>query len=100
MKTKIQLNKTIIFDNKNYEDYWLEEPLREEYYRSEMETARYLNSKEKEFEFNNDEIVNKFVEEYLNKNGETSGDITVFIKELRSFLKAYKEKSIENNRAR
>ena len=98
MKTKIQLNKTIIFDNKDYEDYWLEEPLREEYYRSEIETMRYLNSKEKELEFNNDEIVNKFVEEYLNKNGKTSGDIAVFIKELRSFLKTYKEDSIKNNR--
>ena len=93
-----EIKKVIIFDNKNSEDYWIEEPIREEYYRSEIELCDYLNSKKKEYEFNNDELIDNFIHEYITKHGETSGDITIFVKELRTFLKAHKKEQTENNR--
>ena len=98
MENKTKIGKIVIFDNVNSEDYWLEEPLRDEYYRSELELMHYLKSEQKESEFNNSEDIDNFVEKYLIENGKTSGDIALFVKELRTFLKMHKTKSTEDNR--
>ena len=91
METIAKISKVIIFDNKNSEDYWLEEPFREEYYRSEIDTNHYLRSEQLEDIFNYDELMDEFVHDYIKRNGETPGDLTLFIKELRTFLKLRKK---------
>ena len=93
-----KIKKVIIFNNKDSKDYWMEEPFREEYYRSEIESCHYLNLKEKEYEFKNDDFIDGFVNEFIAKHGKASGDITVFIEELRTFLKTRKKEQTENNR--
>lgn len=96
METNTKMTKVIIINNKESDNYWLEEPLREEYYRSELDTIAYLNLKSIEYE--NKELFDYFVNNYLSCNGETSGDIAIFIKELQSFLKSYKENSLKDDR--
>lgn len=96
MNTNTKTTKIIIINNTESNNRWLEEPLREEYYRSELDTLAYLNSKASEYE--DKDLFDSFVNSYLDRNGKTSGDITVFIKELRSFLKSHKENSIKNDR--
>ena len=91
METIAKISKVVIFDNKNSEDYWLEEPFREEYYRSEIDTNRYLKSEELEDNSNYDELIDEFVHDYIKRNGETPGDLTLFVKELRTFLKLRKK---------
>ena len=91
METIAKISKVIIFDNKNSEDYWLEEPFREEYYRSEIDTNQYLRLEQLEDIFNYNELMDEFVHDYIKRNGETPGDLTLFIKELRTFLKLRKK---------
>ena len=91
METIAKISKVIIFDNKNSEDYWLEEPFREEYYRSEIATNCYSKSEELEDNSNYDELIDEFVHDYIKRNGETPGDLTLFVKELRTFLKLRKK---------
>ena len=98
METIAKISKVIIFDNKNSENYWLEEPMREEYYRSEVELNHYLKQEALENVFNNDETIDEFVYDYLKRNGETPRDFTIFVKELRTFLEARKKKQTKDNR--
>lgn len=91
METIAKISKVIIFDNKNSEDYWLEEPFREEYYRSKIDTNHYLRTEELENNSNYDELIDEFVHDYMKRNGETPRDLTLFVKELRTFLKLRKK---------
>jgi hypothetical protein len=93
-----KLEKVIIFKNKDSEDYWLEEPFREEYYQSELEVRDYEQKELLKEKFNDNTLIDEFVYNYLKSNGETPGDFTLFIKELRAFLKMHKEKQTEDNR--
>lgn len=92
------IGKVVIFNNKDDENYWIEEPFREEYYRSQIELQHYLNEERAKHEFYNDTRFDEFVNEYITKHGATSGDITVFVKELQAFLKTHKKESTKDNR--
>ena len=98
MNTIANLKKVVIFNNKDSENYWIEEPFREEYYRSELDLYDYERDELLKEKFNDDTLIDEFVYNYIKSNGETSGNITVFVKELRAFLKMHKEKQTEDNR--
>ena len=91
METITKISKVIIFNNKNSENYWLEEPFREEYYRSEIDTNHYLRTEELENNSNYNELIDEFVYDYMKRNGEAPRDFTLFVKELQTFLKLRKK---------